>query len=241
MNDTPLADMTLISSLRRNLRDLAVPEDAAPMQAYMKSAMPFLGCKKPVRAQACKALFAARLPLSPAVLLDTVAVLWHEATHREERYCALSLLHHKKHAKHLHTPDARLLTLLEEMVVTGAWWDFVDELTHSFGSLLRHAGESMRPLLLDWAACDNMWKRRIAILCQLRFKELTDFAFMQACIEPSLPPSPMADEFFLRKGIGWALRDYAWSNPAAVAAYVQANEKRLSPLTRREALKRISK
>lgn len=237
--NTPNADMHLVTGLRENLRAVAVEDNAAPMQAYMKSEMPFLGCTKPLRVQACKPLYAARLPLDFDCLLDTVAHLWRNATYREERYCALTLLHHKKHAGYLHKADDRLLALLEELVVTGAWWDYVDELTNSFGPLLTHDAGTMRPLLLQWAACDNMWKRRTAILCQLRFKQATDFAFMQACIDPSLPPSPMAGEFFLRKGIGWALREYAKTNPAAVTDYVRRNEKRLSPLTRREALKHV--
>lgn len=239
------ADRQLIDAVRTGLRNVAQPDNAGPMQAYMKSTMPFLGCTKPLREQVCKPLFKQCLPLSSEAWLDTVAALWREATHREERYCAVALLQHRQHVPYC-TQTAtepmglpRIISLLEEMVVEGAWWDHVDELARSFSVLLQASPEPMRRLLLEWAACDSIWKRRIAILCQLPFKEQTDFTFMQQCIAPSLLPDALANEFFLRKGIGWALRNYARVNPQAVAAYVRDNEKRLSPLTRREALKHI--
>ncbi len=76
---------------------------------------------------------------------------------------------------------------------------------------------------------------RTSLICQLTFKEKTDLALLYACIEPSLG----SKEFFLRKAIGWALRQHAWTDPKEVARYVKANESRLSPLSRREALKNI--
>lgn len=86
-----------------------------------------------------------------------------------------------------------------------------------------------------WSRSENMWKRRTAILCQLSFKKETDLKLLYSSIEPSLD----SKEFFLRKAIGWALRQYAWTNPAEVRRYVRANAGRLSPLSKREALKNI--
>jgi 3-methyladenine DNA glycosylase AlkD len=80
-----------------------------------------------------------------------------------------------------------------------------------------------------------MWKRRAAILCQLGFRRETDLDLLYACIEPSLE----SKEFFLRKAIGWALRQYAWTDPREVRRYVTANRERLSPLSVREAMKNI--
>jgi 3-methyladenine DNA glycosylase AlkD len=70
-----------------------------------------------------------------------------------------------------------------------------------------------------------MWKRRAAILCQLRRKRETDLALLYDCIEPNLADQ----EFFMRKAIGWALRQYARTDPAEVKRYVKANRNRLSP------------
>jgi 3-methyladenine DNA glycosylase AlkD len=94
----------------------------------------------------------------------------------------------------------------------------------------------MAALLRQWARGADMWLRRSAIICQLPAKEATDLALLYDCIEPSLG----SREFFLRKAIGWALRQYARSDAAEVRRYVAANEARLSPLSRREALKHIA-
>ena len=91
--------------------------------------------------------------------------------------------------------------------------------------------------MLGWSRDENMWKRRSAILCQIKAKAATDLDLLYACIEPSLDST----EFFLRKAIGWALREYGWTDPAEVRRYVAANEARLSGLSRREALKNIGK
>ncbi len=93
----------------------------------------------------------------------------------------------------------------------------------------------MKPAMLGWARGGNMWKRRSAILCQLHAKAATDRHFLMACIAPSLS----SKEFFLRKGIGWALRHYARTDPDWVRGYVADHEATLSPLSRREALKHI--
>ncbi len=91
--------------------------------------------------------------------------------------------------------------------------------------------------MLAWSRDRDMWKRRTSIICQLRFKENTDLELLQACIEPSLD----SKQFFLRKAIGWALRQYAWVDPDWVVSYVSAHEAELSPLSRREALKNVSR
>jgi 3-methyladenine DNA glycosylase AlkD len=84
-----------------------------------------------------------------------------------------------------------------------------------------------------WSKSRNLWLRRSAIICQLTFKQNTDLALLYDCIEPALAEK----EFFLRKAIGWALRQYAWTNPKEVQRYVKENRSRLSPLSIREALK----
>ena len=127
--------------------------------------------------------------------------------------------------------------MYEEMIVTGAWWDYVDALAAPPG---RHpaarAGADESAAARLEPARDDLWKRRSAILCQLGFKGETDLELLYACIEPSMA----SDEFFLRKAIGWALRDLAWSDPVAEVRYVKRWEHALSPLTRREALRNVA-
>jgi 3-methyladenine DNA glycosylase AlkD len=90
--------------------------------------------------------------------------------------------------------------------------------------------------MLTWSRSANIWKRRTSIICQLGFKQDTDLELLYACIEPSLD----SQEFFLRKAIGWALRQHAWTDPAEVRDYVRRNRARLSSLSSREALKNLS-
>jgi 3-methyladenine DNA glycosylase AlkD len=126
--------------------------------------------------------------------------------------------------------------MFEEMIVTGAWWDFVDVIaSHQLGDILRAEPRRMKPLMRRWSTDRDMWKRRAAILCQLGLRRETDLDLLYACIEPSLE----SKEFFLRKAIGWALRQYAWTDPREVRRYVTANRERLSPLSVREAMKNI--
>lgn len=130
------------------------------------------------------------------------------------------------------TPAA--LPMLEEMILTGAWWDLVDPLaTHHLGDVLRSDRRRVGSLMRRWAAGRDPWKRRAAILSQFRFKGDTDLDLLYACIEPNLS----AKDFFLRKAIGWALRQYAWIDAREVQRYVRAHRDRLSPLSVREALK----
>jgi 3-methyladenine DNA glycosylase AlkD len=161
----------------------------------------------------------------------TILALWDEARFREERYAALGLLGDRRYRSFR---TLACVPLYEYLVVTGAWWDLVDDMaTHRVGELLRQFAADMRPVLLGWSQHDNHWLRRTAIICQVGLKGLTDAELLFTCIEPSLGER----DFFLRKGIGWALREYSKTAPDAVRAYVAANEARLSGLSRREALR----
>jgi 3-methyladenine DNA glycosylase AlkD len=225
---TPLAK-TILTELGR----VAEPARAPAMQAYMKSSMPFLGVAAPVRQTLQKRLFADLRFADAAAFSAEVLGVWRGARYREERYVAVDLTGVRA-AKAFQTPA--LLPLYEEMIVTGAWWDYVDVIAaHRLGGLLAQHRAVMRPLMLGWSRSDDLWKRRSAILCQLRFKEKTDLELLHAVIAPALS----SKEFFLRKAIGWALRQYAWTDPAEVRRYVRAHEGELSGLSVREALKNI--
>jgi len=203
------------------------------MQAYMKSAMPYHGVAVPLLRRTCKTLFAELTFANRDDWHREVLQLWREARFREERYAAIMLTGVKRAAA-FQIP--REIPLYEEIIVTGAWWDFVDEVASwRVGPILRAYPVPMRKKMLAWSKSDNLWKRRPSILCQLKFKRDTDLDLLYACIEPSLD----SNEFFLRKAIGWALRQYAWTDPIAVQRYVRRYEDRLSALSRREAVKNI--
>jgi 3-methyladenine DNA glycosylase AlkD len=204
------------------------------MQAYMKSTMPFRGVSSATQRGLWREVFAA-YPLESCEELFAVALeLWRTAKFREERYAAIALTDRRRHAP---CQSLAAVPAYEEMIVTGAWWDYVDAIaTHHVGDILRRDPRGMKPLMREWArASDSMWKRRAAILCQIRFKHETDLTLLYDCIEPNLSHT----DFFIRKAIGWALRQYAWTDPREVKRYVNANRARLSPLSVREALKNL--
>jgi 3-methyladenine DNA glycosylase AlkD len=196
----------------------------------MKSAMPYHGVPAPALRAICRTIFAPLEFDSPEAWRAAVLSLFRGAKYREERYAAIGLA--ERWGPRFEDLDA--LPMYEEMITTGAWWDIVDVIaSHRLGALLRKRPAPMKRTMRAWAKSPNLWKRRAAILCQLGFKERTDTSLLYACIEPSLK----SDEFFLEKAIGWALRQYAWTNPQEVRRYVRAHERELSTLSRREALK----
>jgi 3-methyladenine DNA glycosylase AlkD len=197
----------------------------------MKSAMPYYGVSLPeVRAISRRVFDGSDMTCGQwrAAVLE----IWRGARRREERYAAQFLLEQKQHEACL-GPSS--MPMLEEMVVTGAWWDLVDSLAPVIGGLLRRHPRQVRPLMRSWSTDPDLWKRRVSIICQLRFKEDTDLELLYTNIEPNLADR----DFFIRKAIGWALRQYAKTDPREVARYVRAHRKELSALSKREALKNI--
>ena len=223
--------MTLLKSLRVKLIAASDADRASQMQAYMKSEMPYHGVPAPEVRAFCKEVFA---PLAFASAKDwerEVRAIWDGAKFREERYAAIALTGVRQ-ARPFQTPEA--MALYEKLVVEGAWWDLVDEIaTNRVGPILRGYPKPMTALMRRWSKDANMWKARTAILSQCRSRDETDLDLLYACIEPSIA----SKEFFLRKAIGWALREYARVDMAEVKRYVKKNEGRLSGLSKREALK----
>ncbi len=118
--------------------------------------------------------------------------------------------------------------------MAGAWWDYVDELAHRVGELLAGWPDDIRPALVTWARGGDMWLRRASIICQLGAGDRTDLELLTLAVEASIGER----DFFLRKAIGWALRNYARTDPAWVRSFAGTHE--LSPLSRREALKHLA-
>ena len=110
----------------------------------------------------------------------------------------------------------------------------MDELAHRVGDLLLSWPAEVRPALLTWTRSDNRWLRRASIICQLGTRDRADVELLTTAIESTIGDS----DFFLRKAIGWALRDYARTDPAWVRSFAETHE--LSLLSRREALKHLS-
>jgi len=229
----------LVDAVCRELEAAGDPDRAKGQQAYMKSAMPFRGITSPHLKATLRPLLA-----DPAYRLGerdeweaTIRGLWDGAHFREERYAALAISGHRLYR--VWAQDRSSMPLYLYLIETGAWWDFVDEIAaRRVGPVLRAHPETEAARMRSWATADNLWVRRAAILSQLSSKDETDRQLLLDCITPNLADR----EFFIRKAIGWSLRQYAHSGPSAadwVRRSVDQLDTRLSPLSRREALKNL--
>lgn len=231
--DIPHQPEQILRELRTRLSDARNAHRAAGMQAYLKSRMPCYGIPVPQFRLLTRPVFDPLAFPSASAWRATVWHLWANARFREERYAAIALARARA-SRPFQTP--RALPLYGKMIASGAWWDVVDEIAvQCVGPILREYPVQTRPILLRWSTSRDLWKRRAAIICQVGSKQATDPTFLADCIRPALG----AREFFLRKAIGWALRQYARTAPRWVAEYVHAHEGILSPLSRREALRHL--
>jgi 3-methyladenine DNA glycosylase AlkD len=232
-NPATRADRTLVERVRTDLRTAGDPSRAAAQQAYMKSAMPFHGLGAPELRRLLRPHLAAYSPSDRAEWEATVRLLWDGATHREERYAALALARHRVARA---WRDVGSLDLCRHLVVTGAWWDLVDDVaSHLVGDVLRRHRAAATPVVRSWATDDDLWLRRTAVLAQLGHRADTDLVLLTHAIESNLDDR----SFWLRKTIGWALREYARTDPDWVRTSVDVWGDRLSELSRREALKHL--
>jgi 3-methyladenine DNA glycosylase AlkD len=223
----------LVDQIRRDLADAADPDRAVQQQRYMKSPLPFHGARMPTVRQVVRSALRAHAVTDQRDLTTTVLALWDEAAHREEWYAALAVLQAPRHRA---WRDLTLLPLYDHLVVTGQWWDVVDALaTHSLRELLAREPEQVARLMREWAVDDDLWRRRAALVCQVGAKADTDVSLLADVVRVNLDDG----DFFVRKGIGWALRAYAYTDAEWVRAFVDAHRDRLSPLSLREATKHL--
>lgn len=241
MKAVATAERGFIEAVRAQLRAAADPSRAPAMQAYMKSAMPYLG----VGSQQWRGIVKQTSRAGPlpdvATLAATMLALWREATHREERYVAMELALFAPHRK---LAGLELLPVYEEMISSGAWWDYVDDIAcFGIGALLPEHASRIHPRLRRWAVGEDLWLRRAAIICQRRLKpEQFDAHLLYGCILPAIGQrTPLAREFFLRKAVGWALRERARQAPEEVAEFCRQYHDQLSPLSLREAMRGLAR
>ncbi len=224
--------MDIRHSVIAALRKVADPVRAPKQQAYMKSDMPYFGVGVPQCRRIASDVYKTHLLPDACAWEAAILDLWRKAAYREERYAAVELLLFKRYSSWLE-PDR--IPMIEELIVTGAWWDYVDAIAaRGMGAMLAAHPHPIKALLREWAKDDNIWKRRTAILAQLRAKRATDTKLLADVIRPAIGET----EFFLRKGIGWALREYSKTDPDWVVEFVETHSD-LSDLSRREALKHV--
>lgn len=222
-----------IAAIRAGLAEHADADIAAGQQRYMKSAMPFRGLRTPTMNRVVRPLLQEQRLPGRAEWEATVRALWDDAEFREERYAAVSLAAHRHYREH---QDPDTLALYEHMIVTGAWWDHVDTIAiHLVGPIQRAHRPALDATMRAWATDEDMWLRRTAIIHQNAAKGDTDDDLLADVILPNL----VDPEFFIRKAIGWALREYAKTDDVWVRRFVDVHGDAMSGLSRREAMKHL--
>lgn len=226
------APTDVVIAARVALAECADPVKAVAMRAYMKSSMPYRGVALP----GVKAIVDTVVVEHPFSTRDGWADaslrLWREAEFREERYVGLGILGHRRYAR---WRDSSMVAVYEELITTGAWWDFVDEIaSRHVGPILLVERDAVTPVVRGWITSKDMWLRRSSIICQLGAKDAVDVGLLTDAVEANAGDP----DFFIRKAIGWALRQHARLDPGWVRTFVD-DHPQLSGLSRREATKHL--
>ncbi len=230
--------MTYVGAVRAALAEAGDPDRAVQQQRYMLSWLPYRGLSAPELRALLEPLLVEHRFIDRGSWGAAVLELWDDATHREEWYAAIALVRHRAYRPWV---DADLLPLLEHLVRTGAWWDVVDEIAgHVVGQVLLDHRAEVAPVMDAWAIDgDSLWIRRTAMLAQLRHGDDTDTDLLARVLVANLDDTAYGREFFIRKALGWALRQHARTDAAWVQTFVSTHADRLSGLSRREALKHL--
>ncbi|HEY9371442.1 DNA alkylation repair protein [Streptomyces sp.] len=226
--DSALADTVLVR-LTEVYPAAGDPFRAQEMVAYMKGIAPFLGIRTPERRARTRTVLDG-LPRPDEADCTAVALRCFALPEREYHYFAVDYLR-----RHVSRCSSGFLPVARRLVTTDSWWDTVDHLAaHVVGGLVA-ADPALAEQMDEWIEDDDLWVARTALLHQLRFKDATDAErLFSYCLRRADHP-----DFFVRKAIGWALREYAKTAPHEVRAFVEGHRDRFAPLSVREALKNL--
>jgi 3-methyladenine DNA glycosylase AlkD len=218
-----------IQHIDRIFQDNSNPEKAEKEKAYMRHLFPFWGLGAQKRHECMQATCKIYPIATEKELIQILEILWQKEK-REYQHLGCDL---SKKYRTLWSAD--IIQTFQNMITTKSWWDTVDGLAaHSIGYLAEDFPKHKKTMD-RWIQSENMWLRRTALIHQLTYKENTD----QKKLFDYCKQTMHEKEFFIRKAIGWALRQYAKTNPEAVRKFVTNNKDSLSGLSFREASKYI--
>ena len=200
---------------------------ALESSAYMRNQFTHFGIPAPKRRELLKPLWDKK---AEPISWDFVFECW-KAKEREMQYTALDYLFRKK--EQLTKADIKRI---KQLAQDKPWWDTIDGMCHLVGEIvLRDA--TVKQIMLDWSTHNDFWLRRIAIQHQLQHKARTDTELLSTIIKNNFGQT----EFFINKGIGWALREYSKTDPAWVRQFIEDNKTKLAKLSIREGSKHLAK
>lgn len=220
----------IAQTLQKVFKSAGNKQIALKQSAYMRDQFPFFGIQKPDAQKLCRAIFKEHPITCEDELIACVHQLWC-LPERDFQYAAYELLvfHQKRWSQ-------KLLPEIECLIITKSWWDTVDALAPNVVGLLFQKYPELVKVVDTWVMSDNMWLRRSALIYQLRYKQKTDAMRLFKHADMLAHEK----EFFIRKAIGWALREYAKIDQDAVRTYIILRKEKLSPLSFREAAKHLT-
>lgn len=217
-----------VKNLLTTLQQEANSANAVQMAAYMKNHFEFFGISTPKRRAISKVFFKEFKPINTQEIINTSLFLW-QSVQRELHYIAIELL--KFHRKKF---DESIIEVYEQLIVTNSWWDSVDSVcSNLLDYFFKKHPHKIKEITGKWNTSENFWLQRNSIMFQKFFNEKTDTELLSKYILNC----NRSNEFFIQKAIGWALREYAYTNPNWVINFVAANE--LAKLSKREAMKHL--
>lgn len=226
---TELSTKDFVFALRNFLEEHRNPENAKAMKAYMKGKFEFFGIKIPMQRKLMKEFYAEYGHPTQEQVEPIVKALWKEPE-RELHIIAQEIA-----GKYMKKAKPEVIKLYEWMITHNSWWDTVDYIAiWLVGTLFKNYPEMIEPQVVKWMDSGNFWLQRTCLLFQRDYKENTNEELLFSLC------TRLADEkeFFIRKAIGWILREYGKTSPETVVAFVNKTE--LSALSKKEALRRIN-
>lgn len=214
--------------LAKHFEENADPVKALGMAKYMKGHFVFYGVSAPLRKELTRAHVKAHGLPPMETLHDAMLEAWRLP--REMQYSAIEVMvRMRKKLTPAHIP------LLETLITTKSWWDTTDGIAPNvLGPILMDHEDLAKEKIVEWIESGNLWLQRSAILYQLKYKNKLNRERLMLAIDAQMG----SKEFFIRKAMGWVLREYAKTDKNWVLAFVASREE-LSNLTKREALKHI--
>ncbi len=218
-----------LKPLEKIFKKHANKERAKGTKAYLLNQFEFYGIAMPVLRKLCKDFIKSN-PLSSITDVEKIIKAAWQLPEREWQYFSIELLSHYKKQWRNST-----IKLIEYCITHKSWWDSVDAIADAWaGEYFKLFPEQTINVTSTWNQSGNMWLQRSSLLFQKKYKQATDTKLLSKYIKHL----KSSNEFFIRKAIGWTLREYAKTNSQWVKQFVESNSD-LSPLSRREALKHL--
>jgi 3-methyladenine DNA glycosylase AlkD len=222
--------MSFVNTLELAFQKHSNPENAFAMAKYMKNNFPFFGLKTEERRRIFNEIWKQNKN-EVAENAREIALDLYSKPQREFHYCAIEILIKELNGNY----KKEDIQIIEKLITNNSWWDSVDTIAkYILGEYLLEFPLETKNVIKRFSKSDDMWLNRSAILFQLGYKQKTDFKILKA----ECNNHKISKEFFIQKAIGWALREYAKTNPEEVKNFVVNNN--LMPLSTKEALKNIN-